>query len=398
MDFPGFTLSTLPRIHFGNGVVSKLTEILLEYGRKILVISGGRFFTESNAWVNLCSRLREEDIQWEELVVLDEPSPQLIDEAVHEFKNAEIKAVVGIGGGSVLDTAKAVAGLLIPGNSVMDHLEGVGPELPFLGPSLPLIAIPTTAGTGSEATRNAVLSVRGDGGFKRSFRSEKLVARQVLIDPDLLLTCPPALIASSGMDAITQLIESYVSTRSNIMTDSLVIGALGGARGGLWEWYSGGENANMGRSAMAYAALVSGMTLAHAGLGAVHGLASPLGAFFPIPHGIICGTLAGAVAAANIRAMQEREPSNPALAKYAKLGGLLSGRPDLQNEPKVALEVLENTLALLISKLSLPRLGDLGVRISDIPRIVGQSRGSSMKTNPIVLTDLEIEQVLLSRM
>ncbi len=398
MNFSGFTFSALPRIHFGNGAVSKLTEILLEYGRKVLVISGGRFFPESSAWVNLRSRLQVADIQWEEFVVLDEPSPQLIDEAVLEFKNAEIKAVVGIGGGSVLDTAKAVAGLLIPGNSVKDHLEGVGPELPYKGPSLPLIAVPTTAGTGSEATRNAVLGVRGEGGFKRSFRSEKLVARQALIDPELLVTCPPALIAASGMDAMTQLIESYVSVRSNPLTDSLVLGALEGARCGLWDWYCGGERADSGRSAMAYAAMVSGITLAHAGLGAVHGLASPLGAFFPIPHGVICGTLASAVAAANIRAMQKREPSNPALAKYAKLGNLLGGRPDLQNEPEAALEVLENTLALLISKLSLPRLGELGVQISDIQRIVGQSRGSSMKTNPIVLTDREIEQVLRFRM
>jgi alcohol dehydrogenase class IV len=397
MIFSGFTLSSLPQIHFGNGAVSKLPEILSEYGRKMLVISGKQFFDESSTWVHLRSWMLGENIQWMELVVADEPSPRFIDEAVNEFKAAEIKAVVGIGGGSVLDTAKAVAGLLIPGNSVMDHLEGVGPGLPYQGPSLPFVAVPTTAGTGSEATRNAVLSVRGNNGFKCSFRSNKLAARHALIDPELLTTCPPALIAASGMDAMTQLIESYVSLRSNPMTDSLAIGALERAQGCLWEWYRGGENADLGRNAMAYAAMVSGITLSHAGLGAVHGLASPLGAFFPIPHGVICGTLAGAVAAANIRAMQERDPGNPALAKYAKLGRLLGGRPDLENEPEAALEVLVNSLALLISELKLPRLGELGVQISDISRIVGQSRGSSMKTNPIVLTDHEIEQVLRFR-
>jgi alcohol dehydrogenase len=260
------------------------------------------------------------------------------------------------------------------------------------------MAIPTTAGTGSEATQNAVLSVRGEQGFKRSFRSDLLVARYALVDPDLLASCPPALIAASGMDAVTQLIESYVSLRSNPFTDSLALGALERARTGLLNWYDGGMGAAAGRNAMAYAAMVSGITLAQAGLGAVHGLASPLGAFFPVPHGALCGTLAGAVAAVNIRAMQERDASNPALIKYARLGALLTGRPELAKEPETALEELLHTLACWTDHLQLPCLGALGIQESDLPRIIAQSRGSSMKTNPMVLTDREIEQVLRFRM
>lgn len=392
-----FSISSLPRLHFGLGVSLRLPDLVLEYGNKILLVTGGGDWGDSPVWALLYSKMKEAGIQWMNLPVLGEPSPQLVDDAVNEFRNQGIKAVVGIGGGSVLDAAKAIAGLLIPGNSIMDHLEGIGPELSYRGPSTPFIAIPTTAGTGSEATRNAVISCRGDNGFKRSFRSEQLVAKHALVDPRLLETCPPAVIAASGMDAVTQLMESYVSLRSNPFTDSLAVGALEKARTALLAWFVGGEAAENGRVGMAYAAMISGITLAHAGLGAVHGVASPLGAFFPIPHGVICGTLAGAGVAINIRAMQERDLENPALAKYARLGALLSQRPELSGQPEEALETLEYTLASWIEQLNLPRLGTLGIQVSDLPRIIAQSRGSSMKTNPILLTDREIEQMLRFR-
>ncbi len=209
-----FTLARLPRVRFGRGTLAELPDLLASYGTRLLLVTGQRAFTEGPAWDGLRTALTDRGFTWEHLRVDGEPSPQEVDEAVARFKASGIEAVVGIGGGSVLDAAKAIAGLLRPGNSVMDHLEGVGPEAPYLGPATPFIAVPTTAGTGSEATKNAVLSTHGANGFKKSFRDDKLVAEWALLDPDLLATCPPALIAANGMDALTQLIESYVSTRA----------------------------------------------------------------------------------------------------------------------------------------------------------------------------------------
>jgi len=236
---------------------------------------------------------------------------------------------VGIGGGSALDAAKAIAGLLRVGDSVMDYLEGVGPEKPYTGPAVPFIAVPTTAGTGSEATKNAVLSRHGRDGFKKSFRDERLVAQHALVDPDLLIGCPPELIAANGMDALTQLVESWTSLRANPFTDALALSGLEAARDALLPWYenAGGpaDITEAARSRMAYASLISGITLAQVGLGAVHGLASPLGAFFPIPHGVVCGTLLAEATDINIRAMRERDRHNPALARYARLAEILLG-------------------------------------------------------------------------
>ena len=229
-----------------------------------------------------------------------------------------------IGGGSVSDAA-SVAALLPRGNSMLDHLEGVGRGVAYDGPALPCIAVPTTAGTGSEATRNAVLSARGPGGYKKSFRDDALVPAIAVVDPDLLASCPPETIAASGLDAVTQLVESFVAARSSCWSDALALDGLRAAGEGLLAWHAQGARANAAREAMAYAALVSGITLSQAGLGAVHGLASPLGAFFPIPHGVVCGALLAETTRANVEALRARAPQNPALEKYARIGSLLAG-------------------------------------------------------------------------
>jgi alcohol dehydrogenase len=296
----------------------------------------------------------------------------------------------------VLDAAKAIAGLLGPGNSVMDHLEGVGPELPYHGPSTPFIAVPTTAGTGSEATRNAVLSVHGKEGFKKSFRDEQLVPEYAVVDPDLLASCPPHLIAANGMDAFTQLLESWVSSKANPLTDALAWSGMEAVRDGLLAWYEGGQGAAAGREKMAYAALLSGITLAQAGLGSVHGLAAPLGAFFPIPHGVACGTLLEAATRVNIEVMEAREPANPALEKYARAGRLLHGMADVDDAG--ARRFLLQVLGEWTGRMHLPRLGEFGVTEADVAHIVTNSRGSSMKTNPVVLSDPEIANILHARL
>ncbi|HWS02443.1 MAG TPA: iron-containing alcohol dehydrogenase, partial [Gammaproteobacteria bacterium] len=275
-------------------------------------------------------------------------------------------------------------------------LEGVGPEKPYRGPATPFIAVPTTAGTGSEATKNAVLSTHGKDGFKKSFRDERLVPEYAIVDPDLLISCPPELIAANGMDALTQLIESYVSLRANTFTDALAISGLRAARDGLLPWYEGTGDQTSARSRMAYAALISGITLAQVGLGSVHGLAAPMGAFFPIPHGVVCGTLVASATRVNIEVMQARESDNPALDKYARLAEILCERRI--REPAAAYTALIDLLAGWTERLQLPRLARYDITAADIPHIVAHSRGSSMKTNPVLLTDGEIARVLEARL
>jgi alcohol dehydrogenase class IV len=207
-----FNISRIPRILFGPGTVQQLPELAARYGKQALLVTGRNAIRDSLIWTELISGLETLGMTWLDVKVETEPSPHLVDETVARFKDCTIDVVIGIGGGSALDAAKAIAGLLRSGNSVMNHLEGVGPELPYSGPTTPFIAVPTTAGTGSEATKNAVLSLHGAQGFKKSFRDEHLIAEYAVVDPDLLVSCPPAVIAANGMDALTQLLESFVST------------------------------------------------------------------------------------------------------------------------------------------------------------------------------------------
>ena len=441
--WPGFSIARLPRILFGGGTSGELGAVVREFGHRALVVVRGPGFTESPAWARIRAALELAGVEVALESVSDEPSPALVDGIVARHRGsgpgrgpgsgpdsgsgrgsdsgsgrgpAPFDVVVGIGGGSVLDTAKAVAGLLIPGNSVMDHLEGVGPELPYRGPSVPFVAVPTTAGTGSEATKNAVLSVRGGRGFKKSFRHEMLVARVAVLDPDLLAACPPELIAGNGMDALTQLLESYVSTKANPFTDALALSGLAAARDSLAVWFeeaqtdreAAGPNreavdpdrgaegprraAAVARERMAYAALCSGICLAQAGLGAVHGLASPLGAGYPIPHGAACGATLVAATRVNIVALEARDQGDRALSRYAAAGRLFTGRAGANDrEARSALVSALESLAAFLGVLS---LSTYGITESSIPALVADSRGSSMKTNPVLLTDEEIAAIL----
>lgn len=390
-----FYISRLPRIVFGQGAIARIPELAKSFGANALLVTGARSFQDSPYWEGLLSGFKAGNVRWEVVRVAGEPSPQLVDDAVSTLRGRGWDVVIGIGGGSALDAAKAIAGLLIPGNSVLDHLEGVGPELPYQGPAVPFIAVPTTAGTGSEATKNAVLSTRGPDGFKKSFRDERLVAEYAVIDPNLLASCPKTVLAANGMDAFTQLLEAYVSSRANPMTDALALSGLEAVRDGLLPWYEDTDDPVACRSRMAYAALLSGIVLAQVGLGSVHGLASPLGAYFPIPHGVVCGTLVAAATRVNVAALRERTPDSPALRKYADAGRLLV-RQDLDDQDAIA--ALAETLEDWTRRLALPRLSAYGIGPADFPRIVANSRGSSMKTNPIVLTDAELSSILEARL
>ena len=391
-----FSLGRLPRITFGSGGFERVPEVVAGHGRRVLLVTGARSLAASGRRESLLAGLASAGtVVVGEVVVTGEPSPEVVDGAVAANRDSAVDVVLGVGGGSVLDAAKAIAGLLRTGASVVDHLEGLPGMRPYDGPSVPLVAVPTTAGTGSEATRNAVVTARGPKGYKRSFRDERLVAADAVVDPDLLAGNDRARIAANGMDALTQLLEAYTSLRAGPLTDALALSGLEAARDGLVTWHADpdGPAAPEARSRMAYAALLSGICLAHAGLGAVHGLASPLGAQFPVPHGAACGATLAAVTAANIGALVERDPGSFALERYARLGRLVARLPETTGDAE-ARGALVLTLSDWTAVLEVPRLRAFGIGEVDVPAILADARGSSMRTNPIVLTDEEIAGIL----
>ena len=404
-----FGVARLPRIVFGAGRISELAALVAGYGTRVLLVTGRRSFRDGPAWAPLIAGLDAASLAWGHLAVPGEPSPDLVDGAVAERRRSPPDVVVGIGGGAALDTAKAIAGLLRSGTSLLDHLEGVGRGLPYPGPATPLIAVPTTAGTGSEATRNAVISGRLPGAdrddppFKKSFRDDRLVAAVALVDPDLLAGCPPDVIAGDGMDALTQLLESFTSTGASPFTDAVARSGLAVIGNALPTWHAaalggaGSAETAAARSFMAWAALCSGIALASAGLGAAHGLVAPLGARFGIHHGTGCGSLVAAATRANLAALAERAPGSRALDRYAEAGRLLAAEPaGASGAPTddAARHALLAALEGLAAGLRIPRLAACGVTADAFPTLVAESRGSSMRTNPVVLTDGEIGAIL----
>ena len=395
---PAFGLGRLPRITFGPGVFTQVPAIVARHGTRVLLVTGGHSFNESPRRAELEAGLAEAGVT---LVgstsVSGEPSPADVEGPVTRFRGQDVDVVLGIGGGAALDTAKAIAGLLPVETELMDHLEGVGRGLPYSGPALPAVAVPTTAGTGAEATRNAVISKRGPEGYKRSFRHESMVPADAVVDPDLLATAPRSLIAANGLDALTQLLEAFTSQKATPFTDALARDGLAAARDGLLPWYRDpdGPGAPAARSHMAYAALLSGICLANAGLGAVHGFASPLGAQLPIPHGMACGAVLWQVIGANVVALTERDPGSPALAKYAEAGRILAALPPGTRD-ETARVGLVDILHDWVDQLEVPGLSAFEMTAEHIPVIVADSPGSSMRTNPIALTDEELMAILES--
>jgi alcohol dehydrogenase len=399
-----FQVARLPRIIFGAGRRAELPSIIAAHGRRALLVTGARSLQASPAWVGITGGLDVAGVEWERLAVTGEPSPDLVDDAVATRRLDPPDVVVGIGGGAALDTAKAVAGLLRSGTVALDHLEGVGRGIPYPGPATPFVAVPTTAGTGSEATKNAVLSGTGrtpdraPAPFKKSFRDDRLVAVAAVVDPDLLDGCPPPVIAGDGMDALTQCLESYVSSGASPYTDAIAWSGLAAIGTALPAWHAAAAASRpaaetaAARSAMAWGALASGIALANAGLGAVHGMIAALGVRHGIHHGTGCGMLLAAATRVNVAALRARDPQGVALRRYAEVGRLVRGDPGL--DPVAATDALVDWLADLTTRLGLPRLGDAGVRDSDIGVLVAESRGSSMRTNPIVLDDGEIAAIL----
>jgi alcohol dehydrogenase len=402
-----FSVARLPRLVVGPGRLAELPEEISRLGRSALLVTGAHSFHDGPAWASLVAALDAAGIAWDHLPVAGEPSPELVDDAVAARRADPPDVVVGIGGGSALDAAKAIAGLLRSGTTALDHLEGVGRGVPYPGPATPFVAVPTTAGTGSEVTKNAVLSGRLPGvdhsagagsAFKKSFRDEALVARVAILDADLLASCPPAVIAGDGMDAVTQLLEALTSTGASPFTEAVARAGLAAAAGALPAWHAAAlagapaEATAADRVAMSWAACCSGIALANAGLGAVHGIVAAIGARFPVPHGIGCGILLGATTRANVAALAARASASAALGRYADAGRLLAADPDLDDD--AARTTLLAELEAWTEALGVPRLADFGVKPRDLPDLVAESRGSSMRTNPVTLEDAEIAGIL----
>ena len=400
-----FAVARLPRVLFGSGRRAEIAVVAAEFGRRALVVTGARSLQATPAWTEITSGLHGAGIAWEHLAVHGEPSPELVDAEVAIRRADPPDVVLGIGGGSALDAAKAIAGLLRSGTTALDHLEGVGRGIPYPGPATPFIAVPTTAGTGSEATKNGVLSGAGApfgggpaGPYKKSFRDDRLMAAVAVVDPDLLAGCPPEVIAGDGLDALTQCLEAYVSTGASPYTDAVALSGLAAIGPALPAWHAAVRAgrppsvATAARTAMAWGAMASGIALANAGLGAIHGIMATLGVRHGVHHGTGCGILLAPATRVNARALRERDPGGPALRRYADVGRLLAGDPTLAAE--AAVDALVARLAALAAELGLPGLGALGVGEADIGVLVAESRGSSMRTNPIVLDDAEIGAIL----
>ena len=393
---PAFGLGRLPRITFGAGVFEQVPGIVAGHGERAFLVTGGRSFDASMRREQLETGLTRAGVTLVgSSAVSGEPGRADIEGPVAEFRGQGIDVVMGVGGGAALDTAKAIAGLLPVETELMDHLEGVGRGVPYPGRALPVVAVPTTAGTGSEATRNAVVTERGPDGYKRSFRDESMVPADAVVDPDLLASAPRSLIAANGLDALTQLLEAMTSQRATPVTDALARDGLAAVRRGLLAWHADpeGPDAPAARSQMAYAALLSGVCLANAGLGAVHGFASPLGAQLPIPHGMACGAVLWQTIRANITALTERLPDSPALAKYAQAGRILADLPSSVRDGAARVQLVD-TLHDMVEALEVPPLSAFEMTAAHIPLIVADSPGSSMRTNPVALTDEELSGIL----
>lgn len=382
-----FDLYPVPRVQFGSGQFGRLREEVGQLGRRVLVVHN------ADALVGRVADALK-DVQVALFRQLGEPTTEDVEQAVGVARQERVDCLVALGGGSAIDCAKATAALMTNEGSPLDYMEVVGGGRKIARPSAPWIAVPTTAGTGAEATRNAVvaLSSSSDTPFKASIRSEHLLPRLILIDPQLHIGVPPAVTARSGMDALCQCIEAYTSTNASPITDPLALQGISLCARSLKTCYEHGNDINA-RGEMALAAFLSGMCLTNAGLGAVHGFAAPLGAHFPIPHGVICGALLPHVIEANIAALQSENPEHAILHRYSAIGRTLAGQPALPAPD--ALRAAVDVTHRLKRDLQIPRLSSFGFKAADIPAMVRLAKkASSMRYNPVVLSDGELGAIL----
>ena len=377
-----FEFAAPTRIIFGEGRLAEAPEIAAGMGSRALVVQG-----QSGRAEPLARQLRDRGLAVWTLGIPAEPTIALVERGAAQARRAQCDVVLALGGGSVIDAAKAIAALLTNDAPVRDYLEVVGKARPLTNRSAPLIAIPTTAGTGAEVTRNAVLMAEEEH-VKVSMRGALMLPAVALIDPVLTYTLPPNVTASTGLDALTQCIEPFVSPHANPLSDAVAREGIRRAAVALRRVFRDGSDAAARRD-MSVASLCGGLALANAKLGAVHGFAAPLCGMFPVPHGVACARLLPPVTAINVRALRERASSSPALARYDEVARLVTGSPSARAED------LAGWLSALVEELAVPRLAALGVREEDVVRVAAAARrASSMKGNPIELTDEELGEAL----
>jgi alcohol dehydrogenase class IV len=371
-----FEFATAARILFGEGKLSEVPAAARAFGRRALLVTGA----SSHRAEPLRAALAAAGVSTVLFPVPTEPTLELIRSAPRDCE-----FVVAFGGGSALDAGKALAAFLTNPGDPLDYLEVIGRGLPLAVPAAPCIAIPTTAGTGSEVTRNAVLA-SPEHRVKASLRSASMLPRMAVVDPALTYDLNRAITASTGLDALTQLIEPYVGIKANSMTDQFCITGIRAAAEALPRvCRNGGDREARGQ--MAWASLLGGMALANAGLGAVHGFAAPLGGMWPAPHGAVCAALLPHAMEVNVRAVRARAPEK--LARFDEVARLLTGQPHATADDGV------KWLAALVENLEIPRLRTYGVTEAALPDLVAKAaQASSMKGNPIVLTPNELQEIV----
>ena len=378
-----FEFATATRIIFGPGTIREVAPEAAGLGKHAFVVTG-RSLERAGP---LLEQLNKHAIEYVTFSVPTEPTTTIVTEAVKQARQAKSDLVIGIGGGSTIDTGKVIAAMLTNSGTLLDYLEVVGLGKPLTTSPVPYIAIPTTAGTGAEVTRNAVLAVP-EKQVKVSIRSPLMLPSLAVVDPELTHSMPPSTTASTGLDALTQLIEAYVSNKANPMTDGICREGLKRAARSLRKAYENGSDPSA-REDMALVSLFSGLALANAKLGAIHGFAGPLGGMIFAPHGVICARFLPFVCQANVQALHNREPDSPALARYDQVAHILTGKVSAQAADGV--EWIQN----LCKALTVPPLAQFGLKEQDFPTVVAKAqKSSSMKGNPISLTDDELMEIL----
>lgn len=389
-----FEFQTNKKLVFGAGKVRVLPGLLPQNSRNILLLTGKSTFPANPIIRDIINEITGQGKTIFHESVHGEPSPIMVNELTTRYRCEEISAIIAIGGGSVVDAGKAVSAMLPLGDDVIEYLEGIGKKT-HDGRKIFFIAVPTTAGTGSEATKNAVLSHIAEEGYKRSLRHPDFIPDIALVDPWLAVRCPAEITAASGMDAFTQLLESYVSPQASPLTDALAYSGMKMVKDALVNVFTNGNDLES-RTAMAYAAYLSGVTLSNGGLGLAHGFASSIGGKLSIPHGIICGTLLGACVKETIQEAFRQEET-VCLDKFARTGFLLSGSEiaDINEEQrKTGCDILIRYLDVWTRTLKMPKLGDYGISHQNIDMIVNETDN---KSNPVKLDKEAIKRILIKR-
>jgi alcohol dehydrogenase class IV len=378
-----FEFASAGRIVFGEGALREVPPVAAGMGHRALMVTGAN----PRHATSLVEALKVAGVSCVAFSVAGEPTIDLMRQGAIFGRGENCDLVVAIGGGSALDAGKALAALIANSGDPLDYLEVVGRGQPLERAPLPMVAIPTTAGTGSEVTRNAVLASPADR-VKASLRSVSMLPRLAVVDPELTWDLPPSITASTGLDALTQLIEPYVSTRANAMTDLYCVEGIHCAAAALPRAYASGSD-HAARRDMAWASLLGGLSLANAGLGAVHGFAAPVGGMFPAPHGAICAAVLPHAMDVNVRALRQRAPGSGALRRYEEVARILTDNPHASAEDGV------RWTAEICRRLEIPPLRAYGVRPEDFAVLVEKAaKASSMKANPIVLTVEELTEII----